>query len=253
MKRCALCLRKNSRWNRRWSSLRKTSSWKSRRKRSVCESACCRSTSGRNEKSWSSRSMHRSFRLPRVYPITDTHISGLSHADQVALFAEGGATLVQLRDKHASPLHFYEQAKAALDVATLRRVQLIVNDRADIALAVGAAGVHLGQDDLPPEAARRLLGAEAVIGYSSHTVEQALAAATSTKQDPSPVVGLNGVRAVREAIGGLPLVAIGGITHANARDVIEAGADSVAMISGLLATPSEIPVAVRALRETLPA
>ena len=211
--------------------------------------------------------MRHSFRLPRVYPITDTHISGLSHADQVALFAEGGATLVQLRDKHASPLHFYEQAKAALEVATQRRVQLIVNDRADIALAVGAAGVHLGQDDLPPEAARRLLGSEAVIGYSSHTVEQALAAATlpidylaigpvfatSTKQDPSPVVGLNGVRAVREAIGGLPLVAIGGITHANARDVIEAGADSVAMISGLLATPSEIPVAVRALRETLPA
>src|SRR5262249_1848032 len=109
--------------------------------------------------------MRSSFRLPRVYPITDTQLSGLSHAEQVALFADGGATVVQLRDKHASALHFYEQAKAALAVARARGVQLIINDRADIALALGADGVHLGQDDLPPEAARRLLGEEVVIGF----------------------------------------------------------------------------------------
>lgn len=209
--------------------------------------------------------MRSSFRLPRVYPITDTQISGLAHADQVTLFAEGGATLVQLRDKHASALHFYEQAKAASEVARQRRVQLIVNDRVDIALALGAAGVHLGQDDLPPEAARRLLGNEVVIGYSTHTIEQALEAArlpidylaigpvfaTSTKQDPSPVVGLDGVRAVRKAIGNLPLVAIGGITPANARDVIDAGADSVAMISALLTPSAGTAATIRTLLETL--
>lgn len=209
--------------------------------------------------------MRSSFRLPRVYPITDTHISGLSHAEQVSLFAEGGATLVQLREKHMSALQLYEQAKAALDVARQRRVQLIINDRVDIALALGATGVHLGQDDLPPEAARRLLGDEAVIGYSTHTVEQALAAATlpidylaigpvfatSTKQDPSPAVGLEGVRTVRKAIQNLPLVAIGGITEANAHDAIDAGADSVAMISGLLATSTDTAAKLHALLEAL--
>ncbi|HEX5834889.1 MAG TPA: thiamine phosphate synthase [Pyrinomonadaceae bacterium] len=191
--------------------------------------------------------MRRSFRLPQVYPITDVQISRLSHAVQVALFVEAGATLVQLREKRASAAEFYEAAKAALTVATERGVQLIVNDRVDIVLAIAATGVHLGQDDLPPEAARRLLGDEAVIGYSIHSVSQALEASglpidylaigpifsTSTKENPDPVVGLEGLRTVRDAIGRLPLVAIGGITPANAGDVIRAGADSVAMISAL--------------------
>jgi thiamine-phosphate pyrophosphorylase len=191
--------------------------------------------------------MRTSFRLPRVYPITDVSISGLSHAEQVALLAGGGATLVQIREKHAPPLQFYEQAKAAMAVARERGVQIIINDRVDIALAVGADGVHLGQDDLPPEAARRLLGDNAVIGYSTHSLSQALEVTklpvdyiaigpifqTSTKENPSPVVGLEGLRVVREAIGKLPLVAIGGITPANIEEVIEAGADAVAMIRGL--------------------
>ena len=191
--------------------------------------------------------MRTSFRLPRVYPITDVSISGLSHAEQVALLAGGGATLVQIREKHAPPLQFYEQAKAAMAVARERGVQIIINDRVDIALAVGADGVHLGQDDLPPEAARRLLGDNAVIGCSTHSLSQALEVTklpvdyiaigpifqTSTKENPSPVVGLDGLRVVREAIGKLPLVAIGGITPANIEEVIEAGADAVAMIRGL--------------------
>ena len=191
--------------------------------------------------------MRSSFRLPQVYPITDTQISGLSHADQVALFAERGATVVQLREKRAAAREFYEAAKAALVVAAERGVQLIINDRVDIALAVGASGVHLGQDDLPPEVARRLLGDDAVIGYSTHSVAQALKAstlpidylaigpifATSTKENPDPVVGLDGLRAVKSAIGSLPLVAIGGIKPINAAAVLDAGADSVAMISGL--------------------
>jgi thiamine-phosphate pyrophosphorylase len=194
--------------------------------------------------------MRSSFRLPRVYPITDTRISGLSHAEQVAVFADDGATLVQLRAKDVPALHFYEQAKAALAVANKRGVQLIINDRVDVALALGI-GVHLGQDDLPPEAARRLLGDDAVIGYSTHSLSQALEAAklpidylaigpvfqTSTKENPSPAVDLDGVSAVREAVGAFPLVAIGGITPANAAEVSEAGADSVAMISALWPRP----------------
>lgn len=206
--------------------------------------------------------MRSSFRLPRVYPITDTQISGLSHAVQVALFAGGGATVVQLRDKHSSALAFYEQAKAALAVAREHGVQLIINDRADIALAVGADGVHLGQDDLPPEAARRLLGDEVVIGFSTHNVKQAIEASTwpieylaigpifetATKENPDSVVGLDGLRMVREAIGERPLVGIGGITPENARSVIDAGADSVAIIRGLLTSPDGIS---ESLRKTL--
>jgi thiamine-phosphate pyrophosphorylase len=191
--------------------------------------------------------MRGRFRLPQLYPITDTHLSGLSHADQVALFAEHGATVVQLREKRATALESYEQARAAVAIAAQRGVLLIINDRVDIAIAAGATGVHLGQDDLPPEAARRLLGNDAVIGYSTHSVSQALEAArmpidylaigpiftTSTKENPDPIVGLEGLRAVKAAIGSLPLVAIGGLKPANSAEVLAAGADSVAMISGL--------------------
>src|SRR5215510_8107885 len=168
--------------------------------------------------------------LPRVYPLTDVQLSGLSHAEQVRLLSLGGASLIQLREKRMSPLEFYEQARAA------RRsgVRLIVNDRVDIALSAGAAGVHLGQDDMPPEAARKLLGPQAIIGYSTHNVEQAINAislpidylaigpifSTTTKSDTAPVLALDGFRMVRVAIGDFPLVAIGGIRHSNARDVL---------------------------------
>ena len=210
--------------------------------------------------------MQSAFRLPRVYPLTDTQLSGLSHAEQVRLFNRGGATLVQLREKQLSPKEFYEQAKAAVTVAVQCGVRLIINDRVDMALAVGAGGVHLGQDDMPPEAARRLLGAEAIIGYSTHNVEQAIEASklpidylaigpiftTATKSDTAPVLGLEGLRAVRQAIGDFPLVAIGGITSTNARDVIDAGADSAAVISALLALPDGITEATQTLLRSLP-
>jgi thiamine-phosphate pyrophosphorylase len=200
-------------------------------------------------------------KLPRVYALTDVRVSGLSHAEQVERLSQGGATLIQLREKHMPVRQFYEQAK----VAARRGVQLIINDRVDVALAVGAHGVHLGQDDMPPEAARNLLGLSAVIGYSTHNIEQAIAATklpinylaigpiftTTTKSDTAPVLGLDGLRTVRQAIGGFPLVAIGGITHANAREVIEAGADSVAVISALLSNPGQIPEATRGLLQVL--
>ena len=190
----------------------------------------------------------------KLYPVTDVRISGLSHAEQVAQFSAGGATLIQLREKHLSPRELYREAEEALCVAHARRARLMINDRVDIALALQADGVHLGQDDLSPSVARRLLGEGAVIGFSTHNVEQAQAAAnmpvdyialgpifsTGTKADPDPVLGLDGVRRVRDVIGGIPLVAIGGITVQNAANVISAGADAVAVISALLKDPTQI-------------
>lgn len=204
--------------------------------------------------------------FPTVYPITDVEIAGVSHAEQIVLLGDGGATFVQLREKKLPPVDFYQQAKIALAVAAERGVTVIINDRVDVALALQARGVHLGQDDLPPDAARKLLGNDAVIGYSTHNVSQAIAAAalpvdyvaigpifeTGTKANPDPVVGLDGLRAVRKAIGNMPLVAIGGITQANARAVIDAGADSVALISALLSGgPSAISHRYLALTRNL--
>jgi thiamine-phosphate diphosphorylase len=199
----------------------------------------------------------RQMRPPKLYAITDARISGLSHAEQVARLCEGGATLIQLREKHLSPREFYREAEDALRVAREHGARLVINDRADIALAVGADGVHLGQDDLQPLAARALLGDAAIIGFSTHDLAQAAEAArmpldyiafgpvfdTSSKERPEPVVGLEGLRRVREAVGAeIPLVAIGGITRGNALSVLEAGADSLAVIGALLSAsdPSDI-------------
>ena len=209
--------------------------------------------------------MHSRFRLPRVYPLTDVQLSGVSHAGQVQLFALGGASLVQVREKHRTGMEFYEEAKAALALARRNGVKLIINDQLDVALAIRADGIHLGQDDFSPESARALFRDSAIIGYSTHNVNQAVAALklpidylaigpifpTTTKADTSPVLGLEGLRAVRRAIGEFPLVAIGGITEANARTAIEAGADSVAVISALLSDPKRIIEMTRNLIQAL--
>ncbi len=201
-------------------------------------------------------------KLPKIYPITDRRISGLSHAEQVRRLCAGGATFVQLREKHLSPREFYREAAEALEVAREYNARLIINDRADIALALRADGVHLGQDDLPPEAARSLLGEDFIIGYSTHNVEQAMLAAklpvdylaigplfsTSSKINPDPVVNLDGLRRVRDELGkDFPLVAIGGINLKNAQDALRSGADTLAIISYLLEMPSEITVRTREL------
>ncbi|MDT5269230.1 MAG: thiamine-phosphate pyrophosphorylase [Acidobacteriota bacterium] len=196
------------------------------------------------------------FQLPKLYPITDRRLSGLTHAEQVARLCEGGARVVQLREKHLSPREFHAEAAEALRVASLFDAKLIINDHADVALVVGADGVHLGQEDMPPRSARLLLGEGRIVGFSTHSVEQASEAArlpvdyvaigpvfsTSSKENSDPVVGLEGVRRVRGAVGRMPLVAIGGITSESAPSVIEAGADSVAVIGALLNTsdPAEI-------------
>ena len=196
----------------------------------------------------------KSFRLPRIYPLTDVQVSGLSHAEQIRRLCAGGASLVQFREKGLPASDFYDEAQAALRVTRELGIRLIINDRVDVALALGADGVHLGQDDLAPTAARELLGENAIIGLSTHNMSQALEAqkapidylafgpifSTTTKQDTSPVVGLADLAEVRLITKGLPLVAIGGITEANAAEVIQAGADSVAVVSSLLSSPKDI-------------
>jgi len=203
--------------------------------------------------------------FPQIYPLTDIALSGLSHAEQVERLCDGGATLIQLREKNLPTLEFYRQAKAALTVARQRGARVLVNDRVDIALALGADGVHLGQDDLPPEAARRLLVEPAIIGFSTHNADQARQAvklpvnylaigpifSTRTKASPGPEVGLDGLRAIRQIVGSLPLVAIGGITELNAQEVIEAGADAVALVSALLTDPHQITERTRLLFRSL--
>jgi thiamine-phosphate pyrophosphorylase len=191
----------------------------------------------------------RSTSLPKLYPITDTRLTGLSHAEQVERLAAGGASLIQLREKSASPREFYEASLAAMNVARALGVRIIINDRVDIAVAVAADGVHLGQDDLPPDRARKLLGPRALIGFSTHNLKQALEAdstsadyiafgpvfATSTKENPDPVVGLLSMAEIKRRVS-KPIVAIGGITLERAESVLEAGADSLAVISDLYST-----------------
>ncbi|HXI25975.1 MAG TPA: thiamine phosphate synthase [Pyrinomonadaceae bacterium] len=186
--------------------------------------------------------------LPTIYPITDTGISGMSHRDQVKQLIEGGATLIQLRDKRASPREFFQDAREALNIAHSAGIKLIINDRVDIALAIGADGVHLGQTDMPVEAARRLLGDHAIIGFSTHNLNQVEEAArlpidylafgpifpTATKENPDPIVGLTGLAQIKNLAGSLPLVAIGGIGAHAIREVLMSGADSVAIISAVL-------------------
>ena len=194
------------------------------------------------------------FLLPKVYPITNRNISGLSHAAQVSRLIGGGAKLIQLREKDLSSQQFYLEAEKALEIARQKNVKILINDRVDLALCLKADGVHLGQDDLPPEMARKILGDQAIIGFSTHNLTQAIEAAkmpidylaigpifgTQTKENPDPLVGLENLKRVRAAIGDFPLVAIGGITPKNAKDVFSAGANSVAVISELLKEPDFI-------------
>ena len=188
-------------------------------------------------------------RLPRVYPILDSESldrCGLSLSTAAASFLEGGAGILQIRHKQHWSRAVYDAARTVARLCREAGADLIVNDRADFALLL-EAGLHIGQDDLAPRDARKLLGSSATIGFSSHTAAQLSAAggepvdyvaygpifSTATKHDADPAVGLDELRQVR-ALVEKPLVAIGGITVANALDVLRAGADSLAIISGLI-------------------
>jgi thiamine-phosphate pyrophosphorylase len=212
----------------------------------------------------------QTFKLPRLYCIIDRAcFRSADPLNEILNFARellaGGATLIQYRNKTGSPREVLSHARelrrlaASWPVSDNPRVTtLIMNDRADLALSAGFDGVHVGQDDLSPVAARRVLvetrlaqsAANKIVGVSTHNLGQVHDAnatdcdyvaigpvfATASKQNPDPIIGVEGVRAARAATK-KPLVAIGGITRANCRDAIAVGADSVAVISDLLRDP----------------
>lgn len=196
----------------------------------------------------------KSITLPKIYPITNAELSGLSHAEQVKQMTEAGSTFIQLREKAATSRDLYCEAVEAITVARQSGVALIINDRVDIALAIDADGVHLGQDDLDPVIARQIFGKDKIIGYSTHSLEQVREAMTkpvdyiafgpifptSTKADHNPVVGLQMIRTVKDLIGEMPLVVIGGINRSNILDVLAAGADSAAIISDVFISGQSI-------------
>jgi len=199
--------------------------------------------------------------LPKVYPITDARISGLSHVRQVKQMIAAGASFIQLREKHVGPSDFYVAAAEVIEIARPQGLRIIINDRVDIALALSADGVHLGQDDMPPGTARDVLGNDAIIGFSTHSIAQVEAAAdlpidylafgpvfsTQSKENADAVVGLELLRQARLITGDIPLVAIGGITAVNVRSVIDAGADSAAVIGAIVSEPDEIEARTREL------
>jgi thiamine-phosphate pyrophosphorylase len=203
--------------------------------------------------SWANSKNFSSMTLPRVYPILDTDAlgrRGLTLAAAAEAFLQGGARILQIRHKGHWSRAVHQDAIQVAELCRRFGATLIVNDRADFARLL-SAGLHLGQDDLAPTDARGLVGAGAVVGFSSHNAAQLAAAAvepvdyvalgpifsTSSKQNPDPVVGLEEFRRCRALIS-KPLVAIGGITAGNAPAVFEAGADSVAVIADLLPDPA---------------
>ncbi|MFC6644253.1 thiamine phosphate synthase [Granulicella cerasi] len=194
-------------------------------------------------------------KFPKLYVILDVETlerRGLRLSCVAGELARAGVELVQLRDKQGSPQDVLRRAAEVEREFAGTQCRLVMNDRADLAVLAGWTGVHVGHKDMPPVAVREVLSG-AFVGVSTHDGEQVRAAdageadyvaigpvfATSTKLDAEPVVGLDGVRKAR-ALTSKPLVAIGGITLENARSVIDAGADSVAVISALF-VPGERP------------
>lgn len=199
-----------------------------------------------------------------LHLVTDRSLSrGRSLVEVVAEAVAGGVTCVQLREKSCSTREFLQEALALKELLQPWRVPLIINDRVDIALAVEADGVHLGQTDMPISHARRLLGPDCLIGISAESVDDAIEAeqqgadyigispvfSTPTKTDTAPALGLEGVRRIRELVR-IPLVGIGGINQTNARQVIAAGADGVAVVSAIMA-PESPQLAAQVIRGEL--
>ncbi|MDE3178957.1 MAG: thiamine phosphate synthase [Acidobacteriota bacterium] len=188
-------------------------------------------------------------RLPRMYAIVDAAQTA-SPADVTASLLAAGVRLIQYRDKSSSSRQVYEMSRKMAGEIALAGGTFIVNDRADVALAAGAHGVHVGQADLPARLVRQFFPPDKIVGVSTHSIAQVAAAdrepvdyiafgpvfQTQSKANPDPQVGLEGLAEARKATR-KPLVAIGGITLDNARSVILAGADSIAVIRELLSAP----------------
>jgi thiamine-phosphate pyrophosphorylase len=204
----------------------------------------------------------------RLYALVDPAVAGGHDLASLTRAIATSATLVQLRDKHGSTKRLMEEARALIGVLAPLDIPLLINDRVDVALAVEADGVHIGWDDMPPADARLLLGKTAIIGLSIKTLEQAQAApldlldyvaiggvyGTTSKDNTSSPIGIAGLRSIAQAVrarmADFPICAIAGINEGNAADVIEAGADGVAVISAL--SQSTDPVkAARSLRNVV--
>jgi thiamine-phosphate pyrophosphorylase len=200
--------------------------------------------------------------LPRIYPILDTETlarRGVQTAVAASAFLEAGAGILQIRHKGHWSRGRFDEAQVVARLCRETGATLVIDDRADFAMLLDA-GLHIGQDDLAPRDARRLIGSERLLGFSSHNVPQLCAAggepvdyvalgpvfATASKINPDPVVGIEEVRRCR-ALLEKPLVAIGGITRENAPEVLRAGADSLAVISDLVPEPAT----AKSLRERM--
>lgn len=196
-----------------------------------------------------------------LYLVTDRSLSrGRSTLEVVRQAVAGGVTCVQLREKHCSTREFIDQARALQPLLKDRRIPLIINDRLDVALAVGAEGVHLGQQDMAIADARKIAGRALVIGISVESVGDAIRAeqqgadylgvspvfATPTKTDTAPPLGLEGIRQIRRAVA-IPIVGIGGVNLRSAASVLGAGADGIAVVSAIVSAddPKQAAVELR--------
>ncbi|HTS51428.1 MAG TPA: thiamine phosphate synthase [Bryobacteraceae bacterium] len=206
------------------------------------------------------------FRLPAFYPVLDTSLlakHGLSASAAAQAILDAGARILQFRHKQFFSRAVFEDAQRVAELCRAANALFVLNDRADLAALLGAA-LHLGQDDLAPADARQVLASPGIIGFSTHNHEQLRAGdaepvdylaigpifATGSKQNPDPVVGLAELRRLR-GITKKPLVAIGGITRETARPVIEAGADSLAVIGDLYPEPLSTAALRRRTKEWL--
>lgn len=196
-----------------------------------------------------------------LYVITDANLSrGRSHREVIAAAIRGGATIVQYREKNASTRHMIDAALELRDLCRAHGVPFIVNDRVDVALAVDADGVHVGQDDMPTSLAHKLIGREQILGVSAENIEQARAAmadgadylgvgaifATATKPDAGEPIGIAGLLKIAR-VSTVPIVGIGGINTPNAASVIRAGAAGVAVVSAIVSA-GDVERAARELR-----
>ena len=204
----------------------------------------------------------------RLYALVDPAIAGGRSLPELAKLVSPATTIVQLRDKHGSMRDMVATARALKAVLKPAGIPLLINDRVDVALAAEADGVHIGQDDMAAADARRLLGKDAIIGLSIKSLTQAAEApldlldyvaiggvyATTSKDNTASPIGTGGLRAIAAAIraraANYPICAIAGITAANAGDVVDAGADGVAVISALSLAPDPA-AAARALRKSV--
>lgn len=199
-----------------------------------------------------------------VYVITDAGLSrGRGHEEVVEAAVRGGADVIQLREKEASTRRLVEIGLSLREITRRAGVLFLVNDRVDVALAVEADGVHVGQDDMPADLVRRLIGRDKIIGVSAATIEEARRAredgadylgvgavyTTGTKADAGAPVGPDRVAEIKRAVG-LPVVGIGGINHGNAAEVIAHGADGVAVISAVVSA-DDVAEATRSLKRVV--